>query len=248
LLESRLRNVPSPGASIVVVDPGVGSDRHAIAIQTEQKGYLIGPDNGVLRQAAKTYGFKEARILNNPAFFNTHYSPVSQSVVKEQVSDIFHGRDIFVPGAAHLVSNSSAFSELGDSLSFEDLVKNEYDVHKVVNSPRLEAHGSITMVDLFGNVFTNIPTGVFGYDAGNLSVGILRTEDGKTGTVRRYDAPMVRSFAAVEEGNPLIIDDCYGNIHLAANMANLAYQNEVEGRDQTKDIKVGDSVVVYKKQ
>ena len=74
---------------LAVVDPGVGSDRAAIAVQTAD--YLfIGPDNGVLSWALRQESIKSIRKLENEKLF------------LRSISHTFHGRDIFAPVAAHL--------------------------------------------------------------------------------------------------------------------------------------------------
>ena len=74
---------------LAVVDPGVGTERRAILVQTKQ-GFFVGPDNGVLMLAAKNQGIEHTYELSNPKF------------MLPKVSATFHGRDIFAPAAAYL--------------------------------------------------------------------------------------------------------------------------------------------------
>lgn len=86
---------PPHAVHCVVVDPGVGSKRRAIAVQTD-RGYFVGPDNGVF-SLALTLGqlnVIEAVTLTNPDF------------QLATVSATFHGRDIFAPAAAHLAAGA----------------------------------------------------------------------------------------------------------------------------------------------
>ncbi len=79
-----------PGAiHLAVIDPGVGSQRRALIIQTSH-GCLVGPDNGVFTLFLASEPEAECRAITNPAFTLPH------------VSATFHGRDIFAPVAAHL--------------------------------------------------------------------------------------------------------------------------------------------------
>src|SRR5262249_301422 len=80
---------PRGTVCVAVVDPGVGSARRAIAVQTASY-IFIGPDNGVLSWALANEKVKEVRALENSEFF---LQPVSRT---------FHGRDIFAPVAAYL--------------------------------------------------------------------------------------------------------------------------------------------------
>ncbi len=129
---------------LVVVDPGVGSARHALALQTPQACY-VGPDNGVfgaMWQAARATHPADAVAavaLQEPRFW------------LPQVSSTFHGRDIFAPVAAHLACGV-ALDDLGVRLE------------TVVTLPHTEpvwehAHrlvGAIIAIDHFGNSITSI--------------------------------------------------------------------------------------------
>lgn len=75
---------------VVVVVPGVGIPTRAVLIVTKNY-YFIGPDNGVLVNAATLDGIKKAYVLTNMQYF------------RKSSSFTFHGRDIYAPIAAHLV-------------------------------------------------------------------------------------------------------------------------------------------------
>ncbi len=135
---------PKDTIHIVVVDPGVGSGRHPVAVRAGDH-YFVCPDNGLLTFIVRTFAFQEARIISNPDFMLDH------------VSETFHGRDIFAPAAAGL-ANGAALSELGDELDQITMLhvasptKDENDV----------IHGQIIHVDRFGNLITNIPRSLLG--------------------------------------------------------------------------------------
>ncbi len=127
---------PKGTIHVVIVDPGVGSKRRAIAIKTK-KYTFIGPDNGVLMPSANSFGIIEVREIKRKFF--------------DEVSYTFHGRDVFAPAAASL-SLGMKFEELGPiapnpkELSF-------WKPKRVNNGLKaLALH-----VDRFGNVITNIP-------------------------------------------------------------------------------------------
>ncbi|MBC7224333.1 MAG: SAM-dependent chlorinase/fluorinase, partial [Anaerolineae bacterium] len=86
LLEGILPYYPPQTIHLLVVDPGVGTERRPIAIRTEQ-ALFVGPDNGVLTPALDVPGEKVVVHLRESRFFR---HPVSQT---------FHGRDIFAPVA-----------------------------------------------------------------------------------------------------------------------------------------------------
>ena len=127
---------------VAVVDPGVGSARQAICVKTD-KGYLIGPNNGLLGLALRDVKHYEVRAIENDRFFH------------KPVSSTFHGRDIFSPSAAWL-SKKNVFHAFGPRLK---------DIHKI-HIPSLlrkkdSIQGEIIYIDRFGNAFTNITKNVF---------------------------------------------------------------------------------------
>src|SRR5215469_2500753 len=101
-LMASWRYFPKGTVHVAVVDPGVGSRRQAIAVQT-QNGVFIGPDNGVLSWALKGEKIKTIRLLENSKYF------------LDSISRTFHGRDIFAPVAAH-VSRGLPVQRLGTEL------------------------------------------------------------------------------------------------------------------------------------
>lgn len=108
VLYSSYRYYPPGTIHLAVVDPGVGSQRKAIAVKTEN--YLfVGPDNGLLIPAAREDGIVQVRELTNRSLF------------LDNISRTFHGRDVFAPVAAFL-SKGGAFEDVGDrSDSYVDM-------------------------------------------------------------------------------------------------------------------------------
>src|SRR5689334_6941406 len=99
------------GVAVGVVDPGVGTERRAIAIRTNRGDLLVGPDNGLFRPvAAALGGIVEARVLDNRDLW-----------LASATSSTFHGRDIFSPVAAHLAIGEP-FESVGPAIAESDLV------------------------------------------------------------------------------------------------------------------------------
>ena len=93
------------GCHVCVVDPGVGTKRKPIIIETGRGDFLIGPDNGVLIPATRfLHGIKNAVEITN------------ENYMRKPVSPIFHGRDIFTPAAAYL-SKGVKIEEFGKRLN-----------------------------------------------------------------------------------------------------------------------------------
>ena len=136
-LAASYRFFPKGTVHVAVVDPGVGSRRKAIAVQTA-KGFFVGPDNGVLSWALVKEKAKAVHALENEAYF---LKPVSQT---------FHGRDVFAPVAAHL-SRGVPIKKLGPAL--KDFVRLDWP------EPRRQRggiEGEVVYIDRFGNAITNL--------------------------------------------------------------------------------------------
>ena len=140
ILYQASRWFPAGTIHVVVVDPGVGSERRALAIKTG-RCILIGPDNGVLMPVADHFGVVEVREIRKKFFECTSYT--------------FHGRDIFAPAAASLAAGME-FRDLGPLVS--DPKKLDFGRVKWIHGG-LEAR--ILHVDRFGNLITNISSDLY---------------------------------------------------------------------------------------
>ncbi|MFX0116679.1 MAG: S-adenosyl-l-methionine hydroxide adenosyltransferase family protein [Candidatus Hodarchaeota archaeon] len=130
VLYKSYRFFPKGTIFCVVVDPGVGTERQAIVIETK-KYKFIGPDNGVLWQAAVDDGIEGVVALNT-----------------ENASPTFHGRDVFAPAAAKLIAKSQ------DPLSLGMPTKLQQRLDLVPLTPN---RGVVVRIDNFGNIITNLP-------------------------------------------------------------------------------------------
>jgi hypothetical protein len=123
---------------VAVVDPGVGSDRRAILVETE-KYYFLAPDNGLL-------GFVFDETENYCV-----YALTEETYFRRPVSRTFHGRDVFAACAAHL-SKGVAPNSFGGEIS--DFVLPGENSPRKMNEIEIEAQ--IIHVDRFGNLITNL--------------------------------------------------------------------------------------------
>lgn len=127
------RRYPPGTVHLVVVDPGVGSARRALAVESHALR-LVGPDNGVLSPALLLPG---ARAVELP--------------VSAQASATFHGRDVFAPAAAALATGAPLES-LG--LPCDDpIVRRTPEAHRLADGG---VQGEVIAVDRFGNLVTNL--------------------------------------------------------------------------------------------
>lgn len=135
---------PAGTVHVIVVDPGVGTERRPIAARIGEY-YYVAPDNGVLtyviRRAESQGQAVEIVHLDNPDYW------------LPEISNVFHGRDIFAPAGAHL-ANGVPLSDLGSPVT--DIVRLEPPtVEETGSGPR----GQVVLIDNFGNLLTNLERG-----------------------------------------------------------------------------------------
>lgn len=137
-LRACYRDFPKKTIFAAVVDPGVGSERRAILVETDAY-YFVAPDNGLL-----SFVFNEARGFRV-------FELTSKKFFAANVSTTFHGRDIFAPVAAHL-SKSIKPNEFGREIG--DFVCWEENKPRQISENEIEAE--IIGIDRFGNLITNL--------------------------------------------------------------------------------------------
>jgi S-adenosylmethionine hydrolase len=192
-----------PAVHVAVVDPGVGTTRRGIAVQAGE-AILVGPDNGLLSWAAAALGgVRRAFQLTNGELW---LHPVSQT---------FHGRDIFVPVAAHLAAGADLLS-VGTELDTGDLVTLPAPTSRVHDR---EAEGEVMSVDRFGNVQLSIAAS----DADRIGIGFGSQLVVRCGR-RQLTVPYLETFAAVAPGELVAFTDSAGLISLAVNAGDAAQQ------------------------
>ena len=176
-----------PAVHLVVVDPGVGTDRAALVVRAGDHA-LVGPDNGVLLPAA--------RELAGDDGVETYELDVGNPR-----SSTFHGRDVFAPGAAAVHEADLDRLAAVDGISpIEGVVDLAFPDPEVCEGG---AEGEVLVVDGFGNAVTNVPGDVL---AGRETVRV----SGET-------VPVVRSYAHVEVGTAVATVGSHGNVELAVN-------------------------------
>jgi len=196
------------GAHVAVVDPGVGTERRGIAIETSRGDYLVGPDNGLLVPAASRLGgIVRVHTLENPQY----RLPV--------ITSSFHGRDIFSPGAAHLAMGVP-LEFVGPAVDPRTLVLLDWPEPQVYDGL---LRSSILYLDTFGNVKLSALGGHMLNAFGGLREGewlYLRIEDETYS--RDLRVPWVGTFGRVPVGQVLVYEDSYGRLCLAVNQGSAA--------------------------
>lgn len=127
------RRFPPGTVHLAVVDPGVGSDRAALAVESDGR-YLVGPDNGLLSPALLVAG---ARVVALP--------------VPSRAAPTFHGRDVFAPAAAAL-AGGTALDALGHPVHAPQ-VRRTPEARRLADG---SIAGEVIAVDRFGNAITNL--------------------------------------------------------------------------------------------
>jgi S-adenosylmethionine hydrolase len=211
VLASASPYFPKGTIDVAVVDPGVGTKRRPLCIQTKH-GHLIGPDNGVLVLAAKAQGIEHVYEITNPKF------------MLPNVSNTFHGRDIFAPAAAHL-ANGKLPSDLGGET--RKITTPEFA--KVIRK-KAGLVGEVIHVDDFGNVITNIRQKEL---ASMGTIKVMRVKVKNT----RFTMKFRRAYGEVEAQEPLALIGSHNFLELSINQGNAS---------RVFNVKNGDRVVVYR--
>lgn len=171
---------PPEATWLIVVDPGVGTARRALAFLLRDGSRGVAPDNGVITP------------------FREELTAVSALPVPPDASSTFHGRDVFAPAAARLLSGAHPH-DLGKPVDPEDLVWLD------PRPPELRPdgiRGEVVTVDHFGNLITNIP--------GDWLRGRrVRIQAGKVWV------PLVRTYGEVPEGELLALIGSCGELEIS---------------------------------
>ena len=168
---------PPGTVHLAVVDPGVGTERRAIAASVGGQ-HVVCPDNGLLTLLARRAAIEEVRSIERA------------SLRREPVSPTFHGRDLFAPAAAFLACGGAP-AELGPPL--------KAPIELPLPHPRREGArlvGEVVHIDRFGNAITNLGRSEVEAIAGGRAVGVEAAG-------RRL--PLARTYGDVAEGEPLAL-------------------------------------------
>lgn len=189
---------PEDTVHLVVVDPGVGTGRRALAARVGGR-FFVAPDNGVLSRVLER-GEGEVVALEHDQAKQAGAPPG-----ETPTSATFHGRDIFAPAAARL-ARGETLDALGSEISDP--------VHLELPAPGRTADavvGEVIQVDRYGNLITNIPA------------SWLRELE--TATVRvstRAVGPLARTYADVEPGELVALEGSIGMLEVSLRNGSAA--------------------------
>ncbi len=210
LLKTTVPYFPKGTVHVAVVDPGVGTNRRSIVVATRSQ-VLIGPDNGLLIPAAKTLG--DFRI----------YEIKNKNLMMNNISNTFHGRDIFAPVAAHIL-NGTYFNEIGPVIEdYKTLDLGSF----FIKDKTIE--GKILFIDGFGNIITNI---------NHLAVNQhIKYKDEITINLgkKRFKIPFLKTYGETKKGQTLATIG-------SSNLLEISI-NQDSAKEKYK-IKIGDSIKI----
>lgn len=180
---------PKGTVHVVVVDPGVGSERRPILVEAAGQRF-IGPDNGVFTLIYDSGPHKVREITNAKMMLKT-------------VSRTFHGRDIFAPAAAHLAAGAMP-ARFGKVI--HDYIRSSALKPEAIAKHRWR--GSILTVDHFGNLITNF---------GMREFGALRTRAFEVSAGSQTIRRLALAYADASIGELVVIEGSSGFLEISAN-------------------------------
>jgi S-adenosylmethionine hydrolase len=204
------------GVFLAVVDPGVGTDRRAIAARTPV-GFFVGPDNGLLAPAVAIVGGADLIV----AIEDPRFRLPSQGAT-------FHGRDVFGPAAAVLASEQASIEDLGPTLSPGSIQPLLIPLAEPAGEGAIKA--TVLWVDSFGNVQFNVgPDDLRG-------MGIDEGDDVSIAwEMSAHRISWGTTYGDVDDDEAVIHVDSHGQIALGVRGGRA---------DEVFGIGVGDSVVI----
>ena len=205
---------PAGTVFISVVDPGVGTERASVVLQTKSGHFFVGPDNGTWTLVAEELGVAAVRRIDEK---------VNRRAGSEK-SYTFHGRDVYAYTGARLASGKITFAQVGPLLE-PKVVSLPYE-HAVRTAGVLR--GTLPQIDFhYGNVWSNISDTLFNElkPAFGEKFSVTIFHDGKE--VYHGVMPYAHTFGDVPEGEPLLYLDSLLDVAFALNMGNFAQKHEL---------------------
>lgn len=208
-IDGAYRFFPEGTLHVVVVDPGVGSDRRILCVSVRGHLFLV-PDNGVLTRVMASARPDAVFRVENKGFFR---SPVSRT---------FHGRDIFAPVAGH-INKGVPIHRLGREISVQEMHSLALPVPKISRDGQIT--GEVIRVDGFGNLITNIDDALIRKIrgcAGNREGGPDVCKDVCVTIGKRRIHGLADSYQQVSSGSLLAIIGSSGFVEISVNLGSAA--------------------------
>jgi len=198
-LLAAVGSFPAGSVFLAVVDPDVGSARRAVA--ADAGGYrFVGPDNGVLGLVLAQHAGARVHEITNRALF------------RHEVSETFHGRDVFAPVAGRLAAGAP-LDEVGPPIS--DPVRRELPLPRQLEDAW---EAEVVHVDRFGNLTTSFARA----DVDAILAGVGGDTTDVVALVGGVVMPLVRTYAEVTEGEPCALIGSSGRLEVAVSRGDAA--------------------------
>jgi hypothetical protein len=199
-LAQSWRYFPRRTIFVAVVDPGVGTSRRPIAVETVAGARFVGPDNGLMWNAAMQAGERHVVELKSPRYRLA------------EVSATFHGRDLFAPAAAYLW-RGVRLAALGPELS----AMTPGPAMPVVTEAGNELKGKVVYIDGFGNLVTNIDRKCFEHFASRFRGFNLSVRIGRGASIE-----ILKAYGEARPGSPLALFGSFEMLEVAVRDGNAA--------------------------
>ena len=206
LIKSIYKLFPEKTIFVLVIDPGVGSDRKILALKSNSKHYFIGPNNGLLSNILKDKQIRKCIEVSNDHFFH------------KPVSNTFHGRDIMAPIAAHLTKGVK-LNEMGPYFNLKDIMR--YPHKFQVNEDTKEIKATVLSIDNFGNITLNIPIRS-NYIKGTLIPLSLGDQIKLKFGSKVYEGKFSSHFSDTPKGSLLFLIGSSGYLEISKNQADAS--------------------------
>jgi S-adenosylmethionine hydrolase len=212
-IHSGYHYFPEGTVHLIVVDPGVGTERGLLALKLKNH-FFIAPDNGVLTLLLNEKEISSLVLISNSSFF------------RAAVSRTFHGRDILAPVGAH-IANGLDINELGPDIDVQNVVCLEnLGARRIKNG---EIRGQIVAIDHFGNLITNIDSELL---TGSLHAGPEKKIQIKirSNTINGLS----ETYGGVRSNTPLALIGSRGYLEIAINEGNAAQFLKAKKKDPVR--------------
>ena len=215
ILKTSYFYFPKGSIFIIVVDPGVGSERDILILETEDNYYFIGPNNGIF--TCISHNIVNCFCANNKNYFN------------KPISNTFHGRDIMAPIAAYLYNRIEP-NEFGPKFNVNNILQLTLDF-KIINNQEIE--GFIQYIDSFGNAITNIEI-----NNDNIANSNIFLENGQKLKLyinnNEYTCNYSLYFESMPENSLLIIKGSTEYLEISINKGNASDKLNIYTGDKIK--------------
>ena len=200
---------------VSVVDPGVGTDRRSVVLETKTGHYFVTPDNGSLTLVADELGIAAVREIDE----------ATNRLKNSEKSYTFHGRDVYAYTGARLAAGVIRFEQVGKLLPAK-VRRLPYEKARIADGV---VQGNIPILDIqYGNIWTNVSRATL-FELSPQPLDLLWVEISHAGkTVFKRRIPFVNTFGQVAVGQPVIYINDLLNAALALNQGDFAAVHDID--------------------